>query len=391
MSSKEQDKIGIPEQANVRLFLIDKILGNHFVDDPGIMFRARVLVSSWVLFIASLFLFSALLLVLPMKAEAKYSGFSLSGAIIFLLALMIFQFKRSGNFKRYARLSISIAFVGVAISVFLSESPITSPGIGLFYVVPLLAVFYLGRNAGVKWLLATLSLLITFFVLELFEFPFIALYDEHFLLETKLSAMLLGMVGVLGMVFAYELSNIKLREQRDNEFLRLEFLANHDALTKLSNRNKFESDIENAIARLGLNEFAQKLALFYIDLDGFKPVNDRYGHEAGDEVLRQVAERISLLVEGKGFAARHGGDEFILLLENVKQDQDALDFGKDLIREISQEITHLSETFSVGASIGVSMFPRDAQDIVTLIRNADIAMYHAKKHKQDICFYKDLP
>src|SRR5690606_30108000 len=224
-----------PAEYSQVMLLVDRFIGEHFLDDPGIQFRARVMVSSWLLFLVTLAFFSVLIAFLPMKLEARISGFVLSGSISLLLLLLLYFFRRQGNYHLFARLSIFIGFMGIAISVFLSESPISSPSIGLFYIVPLLAVFFLGKQSGYVWMLLTLLVLSAFFIMDWFGFPFIALYDQSFLLETKLSAMMLGMTGVVGMVYAFEFANRKLREQRDMGYQRLAFLADHDELTGMAN------------------------------------------------------------------------------------------------------------------------------------------------------------
>src|SRR5690606_33611926 len=111
------------------------------------------------------------------------------------------------------------------------------------------------------------------------HFPFLGVFDSNFLLETSLSSHVLGMIGITGLVFSYELANRKLRVARDFEQQQFEFLASHDELTGLPNRRKFESLISDAIASLGVSNKKDKLALLYLDLDGFKPINDQFGHK----------------------------------------------------------------------------------------------------------------
>lgn len=378
------------DQSPPSMFFIDKLIGDHFIDDPNTLFRVRVMISSWVLFLVILVFFSVLVALLPMKVEARLAGFILSGSVSLLLLILLFRFRRSGNYLLYARLSVFVGFTGIALSVFLSESPITSPSIGLFYIVPLLAVFFLGQRGGYFWIVLTLLLLSLFFILELFDFPFPAIYDEQFLLETKLSSMMLGMLGMLGMVYAYEYANIKLRQQRDLEYQRLDFLANHDELTGLANRNKFETDTDPLIMRLGIEAKNEKLALIYMDLDGFKPVNDEYGHEAGDQVLREVADRIGKLLKNQGHVARHGGDEFIILLQGIHKAREAEGFAEHLKRAIQEEIIFEDYRLKIDASMGIAIFPRDAQDISSLIKHADMAMYHAKNNQLPYVMYQDL-
>jgi diguanylate cyclase (GGDEF)-like protein/PAS domain S-box-containing protein len=153
-------------------------------------------------------------------------------------------------------------------------------------------------------------------------------------------------------------------------------LANHDPLTGLPNRRLFFARTDAELERSC--RIDQPLALLFIDLDGFKPVNDRLGHGAGDQVLRVTAERLSGCLRGSDLVARIGGDEFTVLLEGIGSPADAERIAGKLIRALSAEITLGSERVSVGASIGIALYPRDADDARSLVKAADDALYRAK-------------
>lgn len=152
--------------------------------------------------------------------------------------------------------------------------------------------------------------------------------------------------------------------------------ANYDALTKLPNRLLLTDRLRQAMAqsrRTGL-----LLAVCYLDLDGFKPINDVYGHEAGDRVLIEVANRLSHSVRAGDTVARVGGDEFVLLLwglENVQECDQTLD---RLVSDIDSPILLENQQVSVTASIGVTVFPNDGDTPTQLTAQADSAMYRSK-------------
>lgn len=156
----------------------------------------------------------------------------------------------------------------------------------------------------------------------------------------------------------------------------LELMAHYDPLTRLPNRTLFSDRLSQAIARSKRDKLL--LAVCFLDLDGFKPINDQLGHGAGDQVLIEVANRIKQSLREEDTVSRHGGDEFALLLT-----------GLHSVDEISQTLTRIhqaiaeaykinGQTVKIGASTGVSVFPLDDADADTLIRHADQAMYQAK-------------
>lgn len=161
----------------------------------------------------------------------------------------------------------------------------------------------------------------------------------------------------------------------------------HDALTGVYNRLYFEQYLSNCIQTAKSNN--HKIALLYIDLDGFKNINDTYGHDLGDLVLKSLAEDISSIVGENEMLARIGGDEFVIVMAPIALPIDAENFGKRILSAIRQPKRCKNLDFVIGASIGISLFPDDAADIEQLISNADEAMYKVKKSGKDgITFYK---
>jgi diguanylate cyclase (GGDEF)-like protein len=130
------------------------------------------------------------------------------------------------------------------------------------------------------------------------------------------------------------------------------------------------------------------LALVLIDLDGFKDINDEWGHAVGDRVLIEVGARLQEFVRGSDLVARLGGDEFILLSEGIHNRQQVLELAERLLHVISLSVALQNQTVSVGASIGISFSDGIAPDIETLMRQADQAMYQRKRSgKQGVVLY----
>ena len=174
--------------------------------------------------------------------------------------------------------------------------------------------------------------------------------------------------------FVSSIRDITVKKAQDE---RIRFLAHNDSLTGLPNRASFNDRIEEALIRAERNRSG--VALMFIDLDKFKPINDTLGHEAGDLVLKAVAERLKAIIRKTDMAARLGGDEFVLILENVANKEDVTGTAKTLLEKIPTPIALEDTGCSVGASIGISHFPTDAATVPELLAAADKAMYKVKK------------
>ena len=170
------------------------------------------------------------------------------------------------------------------------------------------------------------------------------------------------------------ISDITERKQIED---RLRNLAHYDTLTGLPNRELFNVQLNEAINRTRHNNTG--LALLFIDLDRFKTVNDSLGHDAGDELLRQVAARLKQSVRESDVTARLGGDEFTVILENVTEPQKAQIVAQKIIHALSKPVSLQCHQLFITPSIGIAFYPSDATEIQELIKNADRAMYMAKR------------
>jgi len=169
-------------------------------------------------------------------------------------------------------------------------------------------------------------------------------------------------------------ADITARKQAEE---RLEYLAKRDPLTGLPNRALLAERIQRAIVAAARNR--GKLALLFVDLDQFRLVNDSLGHQAGDALLRAVAERLANTARHEDMLARLGGDEFVLLWDGVRTPADAAAAAQRVQATLARPFTIDGRTLSIGASIGISLYPNDAHDAATLLRNGDAAMHAAKE------------
>jgi diguanylate cyclase (GGDEF)-like protein len=192
------------------------------------------------------------------------------------------------------------------------------------------------------------------------------------------SVVLLLVVSVMGR-FSRELaeSRAKVAEERLAHAARVEYLAFHDGLTGLPNRNLFSRQLEQHIVES--RDIGRQLAVLFLDLDGFKYINDTLGHTAGDQLLQDVAERLRASVRNADSVARLGGDEFVVLLTDIADDREAATMAQQLLDAISRPFMLLGQQFRITASLGIALYPRDGGDEHKLKKNADIAMYKAKQ------------
>lgn len=174
----------------------------------------------------------------------------------------------------------------------------------------------------------------------------------------------------------YAIERNRLLEQLEESKRLQRHLAYHDALTILPNRHLLHDRLQQALAQ---SKRSGKLAaLLFLDLDGFKRINDTLGHGIGDLLLKSVAKRLKTTVRQVDTVARLGGDEFTIVLLEINHAQDAKDVAQKILKVISQPYKIEEHELFVTASVGISIYPDDGSDIESLIRKADIAMYRAK-------------
>lgn len=170
-------------------------------------------------------------------------------------------------------------------------------------------------------------------------------------------------------------TDITERKDLEND---IKHMAQHDTLTHLPNRALFNDRLRLAIATAQRNK--ARLALMFIDLDKFKPVNDTYGHGVGDLLLKEVALRIQKCLRESDTAARIGGDEFVVLLPAIETQMDASRVGEKMLIALNQPFVLAEHMLEISGSIGIAIYPEHGKTENLLVKSADIAMYHAKKN-----------
>ncbi len=175
-----------------------------------------------------------------------------------------------------------------------------------------------------------------------------------------------------------------ISEQKKTE-IKLNIMAHYDLLTNLPNRALFQDTLRNAISKA--KRAKSKIALMFLDLDNFKMINDTLGHDYGDLLLIEVAKRLKTILRAEDTVSRLGGDEFTIILEDIGETTYPSIVAQKIIDALSQPIQLGDEMGYIGASVGIAIFPDDANEIEPLIKNADLAMYTAKNGGKNIYKY----
>lgn len=216
--------------------------------------------------------------------------------------------------------------------------------------------------------------------------PLAYIYLDNLEVQDAFSDSALEMAQLFGQQVAVVWQRLELEEELRAQRRAFEYLALHDRLTGLPNRVLLDDRLEQGIMQAKRSKKA--LAVLFLDLDDFKAINDRYGHKVGDEYLGAVAGRLQYSVRSGDTVARWGGDEFIILLSNLSQEEDAVFVAEKLLKSFTEPLHVNSVSLKVRASIGVALCPMHGDNATLLLQRADEAPYQAKAAgKASICVY----
>ncbi len=224
------------------------------------------------------------------------------------------------------------------------------------------------------------------FTAVIFAFLTVILGDHSLNAELYTQSLFILKIGVVVMILG-GLFVAAAFSERNNVETELNKLANHDPLTGLPNRMYFQDFISHSISHAQRQK--HQVYLLFIDLNRFKKINDSEGHELGDAVLKIVGNRLNDMLRGDDFAARLGGDEFAVVFTHPPVNNAASNLARKIIKTISEPFDLNERRYSVGASIGISVYPNDTNDANTLLRQADLAMYQAKSKQSGFEYFSE--
>lgn len=216
-----------------------------------------------------------------------------------------------------------------------------------------------------------------------------ALQRSYYWRAALISLIALSVLALLGRLSGkLRKTQARVLEERLSHARRAEYLAFHDNLTDLPNRAFFSHLLTKCMQQA--RRYNKPLALLFLDLDRFKAINDSLGHDAGDALLQEVSRRLGRAVRESDTVARLGGDEFVVLLPEITEPSQITQVANKILAAVSTPFTLVGQEFRITVSIGIARYPVDGEDEQTLMKHADVAMYHAKEEgKNNAQFYSE--
>lgn len=299
-------------------------------------------------------------------SKEHIAGFMFSMALFAILNILILR--KTHNATQAASMVLLITIT--MFSVMLLDGMYQNTALIWFPTFPAIAFFFKGKLEGLIWLGAQLGIVLLIMLAQ-------GLGLAHSPFSNSVLALLMASTTTVGaMVYVYESMRSKaeasLRQAREE----LHHLAHTDMLTGLPNRTAFYTQLPLALNQAKRND--DLLAVLFIDLDNFKPINDTYGHETGDLLLQQATYRLQQRLRSSDYIARFGGDEFVAILPGIHEKNEISIIAEKLISALATPFIIDGHICNIGVSIGVGLFPDCASSVDDLVQLADHAMYTAK-------------
>lgn len=368
------------EKHHLLAVMVEYFIHPQLRADPDMFYRVRILIAAMLSFaLTTLIAFLAVPLTNFTQTSIMIAGGLLLPTTVCFLVLLVLL-RKHGHYMFCAVTTVAVLLLLIVAGIFFSGGISVSPVTQLLVVPPLTAYFFGGVRWGGQMVLMTFLLLIGLIAFHLLGIDFMqTVHTEEQRIILGYLVSFVNLSAISGMAFIYEYTAAALKRERDLEREKYMRLAKTDPLTGLANRRNFDAMLQERIALYALQDPPQRFALGYLDLDGFKPINDRYGHAIGDEVLRIVSERMRAVLRGSDFVGRHGGDEFMMMLDLAGEPEALEKMATRLLSSIAKPIKTSAGEVAVSGSLGFASFPLDAMDIEKLKHHADEAMYAAKK------------
>lgn len=373
----------------IRLFrLFDFFLPAQLRSNPADLMRGYVFVGMILTnIVISLLVLAGLVLILELEENTPI-GVGLDVLCLIAYPITLVLLKKTGQFFLCASFLLTTLVTVTVIGIQITGGYMHSPILQLLIQIPVTAFLLLGLRPGVFWSIATAVICFLCYLSAILDVGYVQLLRSEALINTMyLLLQMTLLIIVAGALIVYEIINGQLTKKLNEERNRFEHKASHDDLTGIPNRFEFFRRLRLEIDQA--RERNHKVGVVYIDLDGFKPINDLLGHHMGDEALRTVAQRLQRILRLSDTTARLGGDEFSLILPGIHVPDDIEVIMPKILEVIRQPIKIDGVDVVVRASCGISIFPNHAEDHNTLCRYADTAMYIAKEKRDAYILFQE--
>lgn len=370
------------------LNFLDKLIPSQFKSNSTDLMRCYFFLGTLLSHIFIFIVACICLYFIELEPEQKRTGWILASILLVSDILILFLFKYTGQYKKLSNFLILNTLIVLFISIHITGGFAQSPFLQLILITPIMAFLLNGLRDGSYWLIfIAASCLISYSVSSGFGL-YTNWLPENFL--SNLSALvyfiLFALIGTTLMV--YETINQHLKHKLYEENTKFKHETRHDNLTGAPNRLEFFRRLSSGITESSNRD--QKLALLYIDLNGFKPINDKHGNYAGDQLLIEVTKRLMQLLRTSDTVARLGGDEFAIILPGIKSIEDVNTLTEKILNTIRRPFAiNDSTSVSIQTSIGIAIFPEDTRDTDELCRRADEAMQRSKTLQNTACYFND--
>lgn len=340
-------------------------------------YRERILVMTstfWLLLVLT----SAI--AFPLAMDMRPEGAIAANILFVSMAAGVFSclviLRTTGRRTLSANVMLTVGFLTMAAAC-LAFGGTRSPTYPLMILAPILASIVGTLRLAITWTLVVLATWVALLVADRGGVEFL----QIIVAENRSTATMLALAGsavaIVSVIVIYAEMNKSLRQTLHQSNSELVHLSSHDQLTLLPNRRLYEERIPLILQRAAHR--SSMVGVFMIDLNGFKQINDTYGHGAGDKLLTTVAERIKVNLRETDLVARLGGDEFVAVVEDMKSPDQITRIARKLSQALEQPVSVRQQPLNFSASIGVSIFPVDGRQQHELEEKADKAMYLAKQ------------
>ena len=358
--------------------MLDGFIPPHMRNNPADLMRAYILVGVIFSNIFTGILTTVGLFALIHLPQETFLAVELAMLFLVVVYAAALYFLRScTNHRLIGNLVLVAVWLLIVVAVLISGGYKESPIIQVFGLLPVMAFLFAGLKDGVRWLVISILSCVALLVLPVGRsgvMQLITSFNDRQAMLAILQTILMLVVG--SALVVYEVINENLKNKLNQERDEFKLRASSDALTGIPNRFEFFRRLKQGMADCSARE--QKLAVAYFDLNSFKPINDHYGHQAGDIVLQEVARRLQKTLRLTDTAARLGGDEFGLILPGIRVPEDLNTIMSKIDQAIAEPINIGKHLVTITGSTGVAIYPDHATEIDLLCGHADTLMYQNK-------------